>query len=92
VDSNQAEIVEALRGIDGVSVLSLAPIGKGCPDIAVGWRGFNFFFEIKNPERSPSDNPGPEARQQAFRDKWHGQVQRVTSLKEIITAMTGWNP
>ena len=91
-DANQAEIIEALRGIPECSVLVLSSVGNGCPDVAVGYRGFNFFFEIKNPDRSPNENPGPEARQQAFRDRWFGQVQRVTSLKEIITAMTGWNP
>ena len=91
-DANQAAIIEALRGIPECAVLVLSAVGNGCPDIAVGYRGFNFLFEIKSPDRSPKENPGPELRQQSFRDGWFGQVQRVTTLKEIITAMTGWNP
>lgn len=91
VDGNQAEIVEALRGIPECSVLVLSAVGDGCPDIAVGYRGANLFFEIKDPTQPPHRHE-LTADQKDFHNAWKGQVQKVFSLKEIITAMTGWNP
>ena len=38
VDRNQAEIVVALRA-GGASVQPLHAVGKGVPDLLVGWRG-----------------------------------------------------
>lgn len=46
VDANQAEIVKALRQA-GASVQSLHTIGKGCPDLLVGYQGANYVFEVK---------------------------------------------
>jgi len=46
VDSNQAEIVAALRKA-GATVQDLHTIGKGCPDILVGYHGKNYIMEIK---------------------------------------------
>jgi hypothetical protein len=91
VDENQAEIVEALRGIPELSVLILSSVGAGCPDVMVGYRGANFFFEIKNPKKPKADAELTED-QQKFHANWKGQVQKVFSLKEIITTLTGWNP
>lgn len=91
-DANQAEIVEALRGIPECSVLLLSAVGKGCPDLLVGYRGFNFLFEIKNPAHEKVGGAAMEetrARQQKFRDSWKGQSRRVTGLKEIIDYITG---
>ena len=47
VDDNQAEIVATLRYV-GCSVTSLASIGRGCPDIVVGYNGVNYLLEIKD--------------------------------------------
>jgi hypothetical protein len=91
VDENQAEIVEALRGIPGLTVLLLSSVGGGCPDVLVGYRGANFLFEIKNPKKPKADQAlTPD--QVTFHGAWTGQVQKVFSLKEIITPLTGWNP
>lgn len=92
VDGNQAEIVECLRAIPECSVLILSAIGKGCPDILIGYRGANLLVELKNPETLRGEKPETIKRQQEFRDGWRGAVIRATSLKEIITAMTGWEP
>lgn len=46
VDANQKEIVQGLRML-GASVLSLADIGKGCPDLLVGFRYETYLFEVK---------------------------------------------
>jgi hypothetical protein len=91
VDGNQAEIVEALRGIPDLSVLVLSDVGDGCPDISVGYRGANFYFEIKDPSQ-PKHRHELTDDQKKFHAEWKGQVQKVFSLKEIITTLTGWNP
>ena len=89
VDSNQSSIVEDLRLIPGCSVLVLSSVGKGCPDILVGYRGANLLFEIKNEETLRGEKPETIARQKTFRDSWCGQVQRVTSFLQIVDYMTG---
>jgi hypothetical protein len=91
VDGNQAEIVEALRGIPDLSVAITSGLGAGFPDVVVGYRGFNFMFEIKDPTKPKADQELTDD-QRKFHDGWRGQVLKVCSLKEIITAMTGWNP
>jgi hypothetical protein len=48
VDSNHAEIVAALRRCD-VSVLSLAALGRGVPDLLCSWRGRVTLLEVKRP-------------------------------------------
>lgn len=42
-DGNQAEIVRALRSA-GATVQTLHTVGKGCPDLVVGFRGNNYGF------------------------------------------------
>ena len=82
VDDNQKSIVTALRRV-GFSVLSLATIGKGCPDIVVGSNGKNFLFEIK-------DGSKPECKRKltpdeiAWHEAWKGQVHTVLCAEEII--------
>lgn len=90
MDENQAEIVECLRGIPGCSVALLSSVGGGIPDVLVGYRGANFLFEIKNPKKPKADQELTD-EQRKFHAAWKGQIQKVCSLKEIITAMTGWN-
>jgi hypothetical protein len=52
VDDNQRQIVDALRRV-GCSVWSLAGVGKGFPDLAVGFRGRNLFLEVKDGSKPP---------------------------------------
>ena len=87
-DSNQQAIVEALRAIPGCDVISLAPLGRGMPDILVGYRQFNFMVELKNPEY-PNAHKDRLERQQSFRDNWPGQCMQASSVLEIIEYMTG---
>ena len=83
VDANQAEIVECLRAIPGCAVESMASMGAGWPDIAVGYHNRNWFFEIKMPGKKLTDD------QQKFFRRWTGQVQKVETVQEIILTITG---
>ena len=41
VDANQSDIVAGLRSI-GATVQPLHAVGKGCPDLLIGYRGDNY--------------------------------------------------
>lgn len=85
VDDNQAEIVAALRRA-GCSVCSLAGVGKGCPDLAVGLRGVTYMLEIKDGRKPPSKQRlTPD--EQAWHDAWRGHATVVRSVDEALDAV-----
>jgi len=85
IDDNQRVIVEALRNA-GASVQSLATVGKGCPDIVVGFRGKNVLMEIKKDGVSPSrQRLTPD--EQAWHEAWKGSVVIVKTADEALKAM-----
>lgn len=47
IDSTHRPIVEALRAV-GASVIDLATVGNGCPDLLVGYRGHTWLVEVKS--------------------------------------------
>ena len=61
VDQNHKEIVTALRRHPGVTLFSTAALGKGIPDICIGYRSFNILCEIK----------GPKGRLNPVQTEWH---------------------
>jgi len=83
VDANQREIVDALRRV-GVSVLSLAALGDGAPDLLCSFRGRLSLLEVKRTRRAlrPSQT------------RWHAQwddacrIHVVTNDVEAIAAAT----
>lgn len=81
-DANQAEIVEQLRAI-GCTVQDLSGVGRGTPDILVGYRGQNLLMEIKT--KSGRLNP----RQVEWFTKWHGQSSVVTCFEDALQVING---
>ena len=82
VDANQSSIVRALREI-GASVQSLADLGKGVPDIAVGYHGKNYLFEIKDWKQPPSKRRlTPDEKK--WHQAWNGQVHVVETFDEAL--------
>lgn len=77
VDSNQAEIVEALRQ-HGCSVECLSDVGRGIPDLLVGAGGRNYLIEVKLPGQKPNDI------QKAWHKNWAGWVLTVESADQAI--------
>lgn len=77
VDANQPQIVKELRVL-GYSVEPVHRLKNFC-DIAVGYKGFNFLFEIK------ADSKGKLTEgEQKFFDRWTGQVDKISSSEEIV--------
>lgn len=69
-DDNHTAIVSALRKI-GAKVFSTAAIGKGFPDLVVGYRGDLFLLEIKDGSKPPSKrNLTPDEAK--FMQEWKG--------------------
>jgi hypothetical protein len=82
VDANQSPIVEALRMVPGVSVQDLHTVGKGCPDILVGFRGQTYGpYEIKGAEGliTPSE--------EKWWQQWRGGGKVVHSVEGILRDM-----
>jgi Holliday junction resolvase len=70
VDGNQALIISTLRHA-GATVVDLAAVGSGCPDLLVGYNQRTFLFEVKDGGRAPSKrrlNP----LQKAWHESWRG--------------------
>jgi hypothetical protein len=75
VDQNQREIVEHLRAL-GASVQILSAVGKGCPDILVGYRGDNHLMEIKSGKASLTPDEG------SWFANWAGRVAIVRTIED----------
>jgi hypothetical protein len=67
----------------GATVFSMADLGSGKPDIAVGWRNHNYFFEIKDGNQSPSKRRLTNDEKD-FHDNWQGQVDVVETTEEAL--------
>jgi hypothetical protein len=82
IDANQPLIVEALREA-GASVLSLSPMGGGCPDLLVGKDGRNYLMEIKDPTKKPSQRTlTPDEFE--FHGLWRGIIHVVETVEEAL--------
>ena len=66
VDANQDQIVTALRAA-GATVQSLAAVGKGVPDLLVGFQSQTLLLEVKDGNKPPSQRKLTEDQL-----KWHG--------------------
>lgn len=81
IDSNQTEIVKALRGV-GCTVLLLHAVGQGCPDVLCGTpRGDNVLLEIKSAKGKL------DAKQVEWHQTWRGPVYVVRSVAEAFAAV-----
>ena len=81
VDANQAAIVAALRKM-GASVQPLHTIGKGCPDLLIGWRGKNLLAELKFDSSFTMD-------QLKWKTEWRGNCTTLHSVDEAIAFLKG---
>lgn len=82
-DANQKEIVKILRNL-GASVLIISDLGKGVPDLCIGYRGRNYLLELKDGKKPPSARRLTQD-EQTFHDEWLGQVTIISSLDEALT-------
>jgi len=85
IDANQPEIVKALRSV-GCSVQSLATVGKGCPDLLVGYRSVNLLMEVKDGSLAPA-----RRRLTPLEDSWHalwkGRCYVVENVEQALAVV-----
>ena len=86
-DANQPSIVAALRKM-GMSVI------VDCNDILVGYKGVNWWFEIKDPHKTLRKDGRIRAADSVFKDEqvrlmrdYRGQYKIVWTLEEILEEM-----
>lgn len=80
IDGTQRDIVEALR-IVGATVQSLASVGKGCPDLAVAYRGRTRLLEVKSPGGTLTE------AEERFIAGWQDDVAVVSSTEDALRAI-----
>jgi len=79
VDENQKTIVHAFIAL-GASVLNLSTVGRGCPDLLIGYRGKSVLVEIKRDSKASFTDP-----QIKFMQEWRGgAVSRIDSIDSAI--------
>lgn len=79
-DANEAEIVQQLRGIPGLSVYRLS--ARGIPDLLIGYRGVTYLAEVKQPGKKWT------ADQVAFIEAWAGSpVIRAECIEDILSVI-----
>ena len=82
IDTNHREIVKALRDA-GATVVSLAAMKHGCPDLLVGYAGLTLLMEIKRDSKARFTTD-----QLDFMSKWKGgAISRVDSVDAAIRAL-----
>ena len=85
-DSNHAEIIKALRKIPNLSVFSTHEVGKGFPDIVIGYKGINYLIEIKDGNKPPSARKLTDSEVK-FHQDWKGQIKIVNNLDEVLNLL-----
>ena len=85
VDANQPEIVAALRAA-GATVQHLHEVGRGCPDILVGFRNDNYLIEIKDGSKPPSARQ-LTPKEQEWHQEWRGYVTVVESAEDALAVI-----
>lgn len=84
-DSNQAEIVAALRKV-GAKVQILSQVGNGCPDLLIAFRGKWFVAEIKDGKLPPSEKMLTPQESAWFEEFWEssGPLKVIESVDEAL--------
>jgi hypothetical protein len=86
-DANHNEIVGALQKA-GAYVLDMSHVGRGFPDLIVGFRSKTILMEIKNPKTSYG-RKGLNKNQLKWKEQWTGDTYCVVDSVEAALRMIG---
>ena len=87
IDDNQQTIVNILR-TTGATVVLLSGVGKGVPDLLVGFRGVTLLMEIKDGKKPPSDRK-LTTDQQKWHAEWRGGALAIVDSADSALRMIG---
>lgn len=82
-DANHKQILQLLKRIPNLSVFSTHILGKGFPDIVIGYKGINYLVEIKDGNKVKSQKKLTEAETK-FHEQWKGQIMIAENIDEIL--------
>lgn len=82
-DANHKDIIDAVRKIPSVSVFSTHMVGKGFPDIVIGYKGINYLVEIKDGAKTKSQKKLTEDEMR-FHQSWFGQIIVCECVKDVL--------
>jgi len=85
-DANHKKLIDKIRQIPSASVFSTHEVGKGFPDIVVGYRGLNYMFEIKDGKKTASKKKLTQAEIK-FHSNWTGQISVVEKIEDILNIL-----
>ena len=80
IDANHTEIVDCFRKL-GCSVLSLAAMGKGVPDLLVATNGITWLVEVKSGKSKEND------LQLEWAENWQGARALVRDTQGVETVV-----
>jgi len=87
IDANHEAVVTALRAA-GATVQSLAGVGKGVPDLLVGYKGQTLLMEVKDGFKPPSKRALNED-QLRWHGSWKGGALAVVDSPDGALRMIG---
>lgn len=87
VDANQKDIMTKLRMIPGISVATTHTIGKGFPDIVIGYKGKNYMVELKDGTKRPSQRKLTKD-EISFHSNWNGQVDICINFYDVLKLLS----
>lgn len=90
-DANQTAIVEYFRQ-RGASVQILSSVGKGCPDLMIGYRSATVPVEVKDGAKPPS-RQALTADEALWMSSWAGSYRIVRSesdAEELLRDIERW--
>jgi hypothetical protein len=82
-DANQKDIVEMVRKLPGASITSTHTIGKGFPDLVIGYKGINYLIELKDGNK-PKSQKKLTPDEVEFHLKWNGQIAICENFEDIL--------
>jgi len=80
VDANHTEIVDCFKKL-GCSVLSLAAMGKGVPDLLVATKGITWLVEVKSGKSKENE------LQKEWAENWQGARALVRDTQGVETVV-----
>ena len=80
VDANHTEIVDCFKKL-GCSVLSLAAMGKGVPDLLVATNGITWLVEVKSGKNKENE------LQKEWAENWQGARALVRDRQGVETVV-----
>lgn len=83
IDANQKEITSLFRQL-GATVLVTSELGRGAPDLIIGFRGRNIMVEVKDGKK-PLSHQKLTHDEMEFHQFWRGDIRIIRCEADVIS-------